>query len=271
MIRKLFPSYLLGLLCWAAFLQSQNSAPMETSEYPATSVREQQEIVIHGLREQWRLEWKGPAKPYCGANQVSMAMTCPCEGFAYGESGDLYLVRARNGREIDRLHLTPLFKEERTAVVQRWPKDNRRDFNSPDKEDISAVVSRRPLVHVMHLEDYDHDGNKTEFYLQTKSAPCGKSIGMIVGLSMNNPRLHVFGTVTNPSKPLYMQRQEWQALRDASSNAVDMLDWACGDHGVHTQTELHLQWSAKGIDGKLREYTCPSNREGRKLIRESPL
>ena len=271
MIRKLFPSCFLTLLCLVAFMQPQNSAPGKTSEYPVASVREQQEVVVHGLQEQWRLEWNGPVKPYCGANEASMAITCPCEGFAYGESGDLYLVRARNGREIDRLHLTPLFEEERTAVVQRWPKNDRGDFNSPDKEDISEMVSKRPIVQVMHFEDYDHDGNKTEFYLQTESAPCGKSVGVVVGLSTNNPRLHVFGTVANPSKPLYIQRREWQALRDASSNAVDVLDWACGDHGAYAQTELHLQWSAKGIDGQRREYTCPSNHEGRKLTSESPL
>ena len=271
MIGKLLSSCLITLLCWAAFMQSQNSAPRETSEYPAASVRERQVIVINGRQEQWRLEWKGPVKPYCGANEASVAITCPCHGFAYGESGDLYLVRTRNGQEIDRLHLTPLFEEAGTAVVQRWPKDDRRDFNSPDKEDISKMVSKRSIVNVMHLEDYDHDGNKTEFYLQTESAPCGKSIGVVVGLSTNNAQLHVFSTAANPSKPLYMQRKEWQALRDASSNAVDVRDWACGDHGAETQTELHLQWSANGIDGKRREYTCPPNHEARKLISESPL
>lgn len=270
-MRKLFPSCLLTVFWWAGFIHSQNSTPTETSEHPAISVREQREVVIHGLREQWRLEWKGPAKPYCGANELSMAITCPCEGFAYGESGDLYLVRARDGREIERLHLTPLFEENGTAVVQRWSKDDRADFRSSDKEDISEMVSKRPIVQVMHLEDYDHDGNKSEFYLQTESAPCGKSVGVVVGLSTNNPRLHVFGTVANPSKPLYMQRREWQALRDASSNAVDVLDWACGDHGADTQTELQLQWSTKGIDGKRREYTCPPKHEGRKLIRESQI
>jgi len=191
-------------------------------------------------------------------------------GFAYGESGDLYLVRLRNGTEIDRLHLTPLF-EEKEAVVQRWPKDEERDFKLADRKGFSTLVSTRPTVQVMHLDDYDHDGKRTEFYLQTAAIPCGKSVGVVIGLSTNNARLHVFGTASNLSKPLYLQRRECQALRGASSGPVNIVDWSCGDHGADTQTEIRLQWSAEGIDGKRREFTCPPNNETRRLISEGPL
>src|SRR5882672_1433131 len=115
-------------------------------------------------------------------------------GFAYGESGDLYLVRLRSGTEIDRLHLTPLFEGETAAVVQRWPEDEEQDFRLAKREDFSSLVSKRPAVQVMHIDDYDHDGKRTEFYLQTEAVPCGKSMGVVVGLSTNNARLHVFGT-----------------------------------------------------------------------------
>jgi len=261
----------LALFCWVATVQSEDLKAREVSEYPAPTIREEQHIVVNGATETWRLLWKTAPKLYCGANESDVSLTCPCMGFAYGESGDLYLVRLRNGTEIDRLHLTPMFKEGGEAVVQRWPTDEDRHFPSADHEDFANLVSRRPTVQVMHLDDYDHDGKRTEFYLQTSTLPCGKSVGVVVGLSTNNTRLHVFGTASNPSKPLYLQRHEWQALRNASSGPVNTVDWPCGDHGADTQTEIQLQWSAEGINGKSREYTCPPNNEGRRLINERPL
>jgi len=68
-----------------------------------------------------------------------------------------------------------------------------------------------------------------------------------------------------------MQKREWQALRDAVASLATVEDWACGDHGADTQTELQLQWSSKGIDGKRLEYTCPEKNEKRRLIKTEPL
>jgi hypothetical protein len=271
MNQRILSVCVLALFCRVSIVQSEDLKARRVSEYPAPTVREEQHIVIDGVTETWRLLWNAAPKPYCGANESDTSLTCPCMGFAYGESGDLYLVRLRNGTEIDRLHLTPLFEEGEEAVVQRWPKDEERDYKLADHKDFSNLVSRRPTVQVMHLDDYDHDGKPTEFYLQTEAVPCGKSVGVVVGLSTSNARLHVFGTASNPSNPLYLQRREWQALRDASSGPVNIVDWSCGDHGADTQTEIQLQWSAKGIDGKRREYTCPSNNENRRFMNERPL
>jgi hypothetical protein len=77
-------------------------------------------------------------------------------------------------------------------------------------------------------------------------------------------------TAAYPEKPLYLPKYEWQALL-AASGPVDIEDWLCGDHGAETQTEVHLQWSAKGIDETRRKYNCPSHHQTRKLIKESPL
>jgi hypothetical protein len=191
-------------------------------------------------------------------------------GFAYGEAGDLYLVRLRGGSEIDRLHLTPLFLEEPNAVVQRWPTDHQRDFDLSEREDFSRIVSSRPVVQVMHFGDYDHDGRQAEFYLQTETLPCGKSTGVVIGVSRSNPRLHVFASASNPTEPLYLQRREWEALRGASSGPITVMDWACGDHGAETEIELQLDWSVDGVKVLRREYTCPAANEARRLIHEEP-
>lgn len=241
----------------------------QSLEYPSATVREEQTVTVDGVTEIWRLQWTAVPKPYCTSYDAS-AITCPCQGFSYGESGDLYLTRLRVGVEIDRLHLTPLFDEQPAAVVQRWPMRDR-DFELLERKDFSRIVSQRPTVQVMHFADYDHDGRQTEFYLQTDAVSCGKSVGVVIGLSKDNPRLHVFGTVSRPDKPLYLQKHEWEALRNAISGPVQVLDWACGDHGAERQTEIRLHWSGEGIEGVRREYTCPSKDESPRLISEEPL
>jgi hypothetical protein len=239
-------------------------------EYPTPDVREEQTIIVDGVAEQWQLKWLGLPKPVCEPSDVSL--TCPCQGFAYGEGGNLALIRLRNGSEIDRLLLTPFFEDapDAKAVLQRWEPDHDKDFNAAQKDDFAVVVAKRPTVQLMHFSDYDHDGQASEFYLQTEAAPCGKSVGVAVGISRTNPRLHAFTAVSNPSKPLFLQKHEWEALRDTSGE-VEVLDWRCGDHGAESQTTLRLSWSKNGIYGTRREFSCTSDGKAADLIHEQPL
>lgn len=257
-------------------LASRNAFTQEVSrpqsrEYPTPTIREELNILVDGVTETWRLQWAAVPTPYCGSNEGDISLTCPCMGFAYGETGDLYLIRVRDGIEIDRLHLTSLFGEYPAAVVQRWLADDEHDFKLSQRDDFQTIVGKRPTVQVMHFADYDHDGKQTEFYLQTEAAPCGKSLGVVVGLSAYNPKLHVFGTVPSPGKPLYLQEREWEALRDAAASPLEILDWACFDHASPTETDLQLRWSPDGIDGVRREYTCPPKNQSREPISENPL
>lgn len=252
----------------AAFGQSSPHQPAR--EYPTALIREQQNLIVHGTAETWELKWTNPPQSHCGTNNAVVSLTCPCVGFAYGEIGDLYLVRIRDGAEIGRLRLTPFFTEEHGAAVQRWPADYDHDFDLLEKTDFPKVAESRPTVHLMRFADYDHDGMSTEFYLQTESLPCGKSAGIVVGVSKHIPQLHAFGTAAHPEKPLYLQKREWDALRDASK-PVTVVDWRCGDHASPRQIELTLKWSAAGIEGVRREYDCKSYDVRGKLIGERPL
>jgi hypothetical protein len=267
----------LGLFCVASLAVAsagfgQQTGKRTTREYPKPTIREEQQVLVNGVPETWRLEWaETPApKPACDASGADWS-TCPCMGFAYGESGDLYLARIRDGVEVDRLHLTPLFGDEpnQTATVERWPVYDA-DYGNQKNDWFPASVSRRPAVHVMHFGDYDHDGHATEFYLETESGPCGKSTGFVVGVSADNPKLHAFGTASHPDAPLYLRQREWEALRKATA-AVDVEDWACGDHGAEMETTVELYWTGQGIDGLRKDYSCPSSGEARRLIDQKPL
>jgi hypothetical protein len=255
---------------------AQQTKPGASSEYPTPEVREEQTVVVDGRAEVWRLQWAAPPKPVCPPSDSSL--TCPCTGFAFGEGGDLVLTRSRAGMEVDRLPITPFFDVEfpaqgRLAIVQRWLPNytpDSEDWQYPPVEGYLDLVSKRPVVQLMHFADYEHNGAPNEFYLQTTSLPCGKSAGVVIGVSRKSPRLHAVGTAPRPDRPLYLKKDEWEALRDASG-PVDVLDWACGDHGADTETTVHLHWSADGVDGTRREYTCPVGGAARRLIREEAL
>ena len=237
-------------------------------EYPSPLVREQQQVKVAGAMETWRLQWKARPKPSC--DTADDALTCPCMGFAYGEAGDLSLVRIRDGAEIDRLRLTPFFAGENGAVLPRWPVDSDHDTDLAQQANFAATVHRRRAVQIMQFADYDHDGAATEVYLQTQPLACGHWLGIVVGVSKSNPKLHVFGTAAHPAKALYLERQEWAALRDASA-PLDIVDWRCDDHGADTEMRLHLLWTPNGIDGTRSEYNCPENLKDQRLLNSKPL
>src|SRR5579884_2887791 len=99
---------LVGFVCsiFVTFAFSSRSAARVDVEYPAPLVREQRRVVVNGAPEVWTLKWRSRPKPECGPEQG--ALMCPCMGFAYGETGDLDLIRTRDGALVDQLHVTPL-------------------------------------------------------------------------------------------------------------------------------------------------------------------
>jgi hypothetical protein len=172
-------------------------------------VREQRSFTVNGVREVWRLIWRGPPdeSKSCGPAQLETAMTCPCSGAAYAQIGDLVLERQRPRMPLERLALTPLFagaemvsgEKGPVAMLARWP-ERFKDIgvNRP----LSAKTIRaRPAVPVMRLRDYDHDGIAGEFLLQVDTEPCGKHVMVAVGTMRGNSHLHALTSVDHPERP----------------------------------------------------------------------
>jgi hypothetical protein len=235
-------------------------------------VREEKSLVVDGKTEVWRLVWKHPPKPACSPEGDEW-MTCPCNGFSFGEAGRLDLVSIREGHEIDRLPLTPLFDEvpvyPSLAVVQRWPMLAGEAIGTNAHESMERIHAR-PAVDVMDLADYDHDGKSTEFFLQTGTLPCGKRVGVVIGLSAGNPPLHAFGSALHAEKPLCLRKEQWDALR-FSAGQIRVVDWTCGDHGADTETEIELQATSAGIRAVSREFACDADGRRGKLLSETEL
>jgi hypothetical protein len=240
-------------------------------------VREQHAVVIDGARETWRLVWEGKPATVCGPEDVSMAVTCPCSGWAYAEYGKLSLVRNRGGRDVERMDLRPLFdrfdgpndKVNGSSYLQRWPLKPT-DLDRENKRDprLVAEIKRRPPPDIMKLADYDRDGAATEFLIQVGTLPCGKHQFAAVGVTKTDRRLHALTSVSHPDSPLIMPEAAWQALLEGPGPTV-VQTWACDDHGSETRTELVVSANDGAIRLKEREYSCPAAGEAEKLLEET--
>src|SRR5215472_15369283 len=114
------------------------------------NIREEQKVMANGFPEVWRLEWESSPKTVCGLEDLPSAVTCPCSGFAYGESGQLDLIRSRNGREIERLKLAKYFADHNGAILQRWkPQEGDSEEQGSESEAFLTQVRARPVVKVV--------------------------------------------------------------------------------------------------------------------------
>lgn len=218
---------------------------------PSTAVvREEKEVDVDGVKETWRLEWKSAPLPTCLDDTF---YTCPCQGFAYGEVGDLDLVRVRPGAPDERLRLNALFPDG-DAVVPRW------DPSAAEKRSLVpaklAELASRPLVTLMNFGDYDHDGRATEFELQIGAIPCGHQQTVVVGLDRASPRLHALGTAERPGAPVVFEHAgDWEKVR--GKLPVTLVETPCGDHGADDDTRVTVHADAQGLHVTTSTTRCP--------------
>jgi len=229
---------------------------------------------VGATSERWSLMWRRSPAPACSTGDIEAALTCPCDGFAYGEKGELDLIRRRAGHSDERLALTPLFGDgegapgsDSLAVLQRWPVQES-DYGtlSDSTRDIASTVRARPVTRAMNLGDYDHDGSATEFPLQIGTTACGHQEAVVVGISPANPSLHAFTSVAHPERPLVLDPDTWAQLLH-SHGSTTVVEWRCLDHGSETQTEVTLRTGPAGIDGTRSEYRCRTGGVRGRLVR----
>lgn len=246
-----------------------SNAVLAESKQPI--VREEVKVVIDGIEELWRLEWLGTTSPVCGPEDEDW-LTCPCTGFAFGERGDLRLVRKRPGKKDERFSLNSLFEygddwpSGSAAVLRRWDVYND-DYNKSNSPTFVSRIKARPLSKIMNFLDYDHDGRATEFILQIGTLPCGKRTSIVVGISRKNPRLHAFTSTGNSEVPLMLQAWQWDSLSRAKGH-VKVIDWQCGDHASEVEEELELRAENGNIYVTRRKYQCMESGARRQLIEE---
>jgi hypothetical protein len=102
------------------------------------------------------------------------------------------LVRLRNGQEVERLSLGKFFPGYSNLAVIPGRQYRDSDDHSLERHDFSALrtdLDKRPLTKILDFADYDHDGQATEFFIQTEPESCGHRNGIVIGVSKSNPHL----------------------------------------------------------------------------------
>jgi hypothetical protein len=273
-MHKFLPLFgaILSIVSATAYAQQPNFQEKERQ-----LVREQRAVIVNGVRETWQLVWDGEPSTVCGPDEVYMAITCPCAGFAYAEYGKLSLVRKRGDQEVERMDLRPLFgksdypaidKVEGAAYLVRWPLESG-DFERENRRDpkLVAEIKRRSAPIIIQFADYDRDGQATEFLIQVGTLPCGKLQFAAVGVSAKEPHLHALTSLAMPDTPLIMSLGAWQALlKGPGAHTIKI--WACDDHGSDVRTELEVSAGDGQIHVKEREFSCPPDGQAEKLVKE---
>jgi hypothetical protein len=214
-------------------------------------IREQRSLVVQGVEETWQLMWVGKHFPACPPEDMSGSISMPCSGIAYGEYGNLWLIRKRDGREVERMDLRPIFGHfdypdydhmKGKAYVQRWPM-KMADIGREGPAFV-AEVKRRPVSTIMKFADYDRNGHATEFLIQVGTLGGGVQLFAAVGVSTRNPHLHAFSSVEKPGVPVEMKLRPWNALLTAT-RPTRVTTWQCDDHGSEVQQDL-IVWADRG-------------------------
>ena len=225
-------------------------------------VREQRSVTINGVKEVWRLAWRGTPRDSssCGPAEPEMALTCPCSGAAYAQVGDLVLERERPGAPPEHMPLTPLFADSDmlfgekapVAMLARWPAH----LHDIGRNPTPATIRARAPVPILRLRDYNHDGIAGEFLLQVDTLPCGKHVLVAVGTTRDNPHLHALTSAEHPERPLTLYQWQWKALA-RSPHPGKVMDWPCGDHGAEEQSTVELSADGGRIHATRITSTCP--------------
>ncbi len=194
-------------------------------------IREEKTVIVDGVTEKWRLEWAKSPVPTCVDDAWS---TCPCAGFAFGEKGDLDLVRSRPGAADEHLRLDSLF-DDQDSHLRRWKPTKADDGKKPNIADLAM----RPVDTVMKFADYDHDGRATEMVLQIGASACGHTPSVVVGISKSNLKLHAFAPKDKPSEPVTFDHPaDWDRL--LAKPSIDVVQVTCGDHGADQEQDLNV-------------------------------
>ncbi|SNR85276.1 MULTISPECIES: hypothetical protein [unclassified Azospirillum] len=251
-----------------ALLLSLLAAPAALAQ--TSTVREEIQVSVAGRPETWRLVWDGPTRPFCGLDDLATADTGPCNGFAYGEQGALFLERrGADGGLLDRLGLGPAFRDSDlagldigNAALPRWPVQDR-DGNlakagAPEIAAFTARVQARPPVPIMALADYDGDGKALEFLFQTNVLPTSKQYYAAAGIDPTTGRLHLLHSTARPDRALVLSKAAWQALARGGPPA-EVPFWACDDHGADIRQTYWLAAQKGQISVTIRDYDCASS------------
>lgn len=198
-------------------------------------IREQRRVVFGGVEEIWRLRFTSastaPTMP------PPHEWTCPDRYDAQFDAGAVVLERLRGGVVIEAITAVEVGDDEiGGGIAAFWQIPNIDE--DPPPRDIG-----NPWQTLLDIGDYNHDGDASEFVLPGAHICCGHAVSLLVGVTRDDPRLHVLTWRGGGTMSLPNERDRWEAVRARPRGEI--VTWGCGDHASE-QEERTRWWPGRG-------------------------
>lgn len=204
--------------------------------YAPERIRERVDLVFNGVAETWMLRWKTGPMPACFTTEAKAMARC--SGVTGGgETGTIEIVRVREGKEIFAQDVSDLLVEGWGLVLPKFEKPPR--FSAKGLTDAATV----PLI---HLADYNQDGQAAEFVLPGPYRAWVDRPGMLIGFSPSNEKLNVF---------FGQSMAMWEAVR-TMKDSLEVITLHCLDHASPTEMVDLFTKGPKGVVRGRKEWAC---------------
>lgn len=175
--------------------------------------------------ETWTLAWIGNTQQVCGL-ESEVYESCLCEGFRFGQTGNLMLYRSINGKTIDSLKMPPHEDYENESQYSQYDQK----LYISDSSHLKSLQKRS----ILQLRDYVNDGHSKIFpYLIGSGAPCGHSKWVLIGTTKKNQKLHI---LNNQNSNVIFDGKD-AVISLATRDTFVQNTIPCGDHAAEFNTK----------------------------------
>lgn len=199
-------------------------------------VRDRVELDFAGAKETWLLRWKEEPKPACFVEEAKQSGKCLGIDGA-GESGQLEIVRIKDGKEIASEDLTELLAEKGPLVLPRYADGVR--FSA-------RGLTTAPPKPLLVLGDYNQDGVAAEFVMQGPMRVWAPRPGVLIGFGKGSGKLFGYKTIDTAT---------WEKVKTTSS-VLEVVTTRCFDHASPTEYVDIFTKTSAGVTRGRKEFTC---------------
>jgi hypothetical protein len=220
--------------------------------YSPPMARETKTVVIDGVTETWTLRWRARPEAF-----GFLMPDCRNMAFTYGEHGLLDLERARPGAPLETLHLDAVLDAKTPAPISvvTWPQRAGDGLAKGETVKGALEIVARPVIELMSLRDYDHDGLAAEFPLTIDEEHCNP-LTVLVGVDRRTNKLRALSGRKDPSHAVVLpNHSDWETLAAAKGDvAISTIE--CGNHFSGAWEDLLFHATATGMEVTARTFAC---------------
>jgi hypothetical protein len=229
----------------AVFLGSRLPRGVETIE--------ELDVRWRGARYRYRLAWADTPATTCEGDNLP----CTCEGFEGSKAGHLLLEQVGPAEGESAPQAAHALLDLGALNTNLWQSDE--EPGSAALTGLGALPRSPKSAPAMGIDDFDRDGERTEFIWRLRSSTCGH--GAFILLGMFQGKLTFATTEAHPERPLVLDSaDDFRTLM--RNGALDRVFIHCFEHG--TDHEERYQGTLVGGVYRIavRKTSCLDRSEG---------